>query len=349
MINKNIISTILSLLFYCSLHAQAGTQSDHDSSYYSSYREKLTTRAYLSRKYTTLKFTSPDAGVPVIKYRPNTTLNVGIGATYRSVTVNIGVGVNSFNPDLERGKTHYLDLQTHFYARKWNFDLLGQFYRGYYMSPQGLGSTDGKSYYLRNDLSAQIGGVAAYRALNQKNFSYQAGLVQNEWQKKSAGSFVIGGEVYYGAIHGDSTLIPSLVDVNYYQKGIRKIHFFEIGPGIGYAYTLVIASHYFLLGSATINFDFRYTQERGNDVESKVDFTPNFIFHAGAGYNAEKWGLSVLWVGDQLHVKGRESNYKYLITAGNYRLIYARRFSINHKVKKVLQPINNIIENTAPK
>ena len=57
---------------------------DHDTTYYSSYREKLVARIYLSRKYTTLRLTPPDdSGIPIMKYRPNTTLNIGIGATYR--------------------------------------------------------------------------------------------------------------------------------------------------------------------------------------------------------------------------------------------------------------------------
>ena len=280
-----------------------------------------------------------------MKYRPNTRLTLGIGGTYRSLTVNIGFGLSSFNPDKERGETHYLDLQAHFYARKWNFDLLGQFYRGYYLSPQGLGSPRGKSFYVRSDLKVQVGGIALYRALNDRLFSYQAGLLQNEWQKKSAGSIVIGGETYYGAVHGDSTLIPGVVDPEYSQLGINKVHFFEIGPGIGYAYTLVYKEHFFLLGSATLNMAFRYSREKEtNRNADKIDITPNFIFHAGAGYNTKNWDLSMLWVTTQINVKGGASNYKYLIASGNYRLIYARRFTVNRKVKNILQPINDLVE-----
>jgi len=334
------------LLSYCiSLRAQ-DMQSDHDTTRYVSYRDKLTGRVYLSRKYTSLKLTPPDDELPQMKYLANTKLIVGIGATYRALTLNIGVGVTAFNPDHEKGETHYLDLQTHYYARKWNFDFLGEFYRGYYLTPKGLGSPDNTGYYLRNDLGIQLGGIGAYRALNEKNFSYQAGLVQNEWQKKSAGSIVIGAEAYYGAIQGDSALVPSSVDAVYKTLGINKVHFFEAGPGIGYAYTLVFAQHFFLLASATVGIDFRYTREIENNTDAdKADITPNFNFHAGTGYNAQNWDLSLLWVGDQIHVTGAGSGYNYRITTGNYRLIFAKRFSINRKVKQMLQPINNLIEN----
>jgi len=337
------------MIIFLSLRSVALPQThkprDHDSTYYRSYREELVVRTYLSRKYTTLKMSPPGEAIPVMKYRPNTRLNLGLGATYGSLTVNIAVGLQSFNPNNERGKTKYLDLQAHYYSRKWNFDLLGQFYRGYYLYPQGLGTADGTKYYVRPDLAIQIGGLAAYRALNDRRFSYQAGLLQNEWQKKSAGSILVGGEGFYGAAHGDSTLVPTQVDPSYAQKGIKKVHFFEIGPGAGYAYTLVYREHYFLLGSATVNLDFRYTREKEIDHNAdKLDVTPNFIFHAGVGYNSEKWNLSMLWVANQTHVRGEASDYKYAVATGNYRLIFAKRFLLNRKVKNVLGPINELIE-----
>ncbi|PWT71849.1 MAG: hypothetical protein C5B59_17065 [Bacteroidetes bacterium] len=332
------------LLIGSASQAQNKKGYEYDSTFYQSYRDQLTARIYLSRKYNVIKLTPPYYTVPVMRYKPNTTLSIGIGGTYRSITVNVGVGISSFNPDHAKGKTNYFDVQAHIYTRKWNFDLIGQSYRGFYLSPQGLGSGDAKTYYTRPDLGYHAGGVAMYRALNHKEFSYQAGLVQNEWQKKSVGSWLVGGNIFYGAIHADSVLVPGNVDAIYYQKGISKVHFFEVGPGIGYGYTLVIAQHLFVLASATLNADFRFSKELGSYQNwNRIDFTPNFIFRAGAGYNTDKWSLSLLWVSNQVHVKGQGSDYKYLISAGNYKLIYARRFSLNKKIKKVLKPINDLI------
>src|ERR1700680_1619405 len=184
---------------------------DHDTSYCKTYRSMLTARIYLSRKYTVLSFNPPVAAAS-FKYRSVTSLNVGIGATYHAVTVNIGIGINKFNPNEEKGKTKYLDLQGHFYARKWNIDLLGEFYKGYYLTPQGLAAPEGSEYYIRPDVGLSLIGFVFYRALNETNFSYQAGLLQNEWQRKSAGSILFGGEIYYGSIYGDSSLSPSAID-----------------------------------------------------------------------------------------------------------------------------------------
>jgi hypothetical protein len=170
--------------------------------------------------------------------------------------------------------------------------------------------------------------------------------LQNEWQKKSAGSILVGGEIYYGAIYGDSTLVPARLDPAVSNLAINKFHFFSFGPGIGYAYTFVYKEHFFILGSATINLAFRYSTEISTTLDQKANrfgFKPNYILHAGAGYNGNKWSLSVLWVDTELFMVGKSSDYHYTVDAGNYRLIYARRFNLDRNTRKILAPIPEII------
>jgi hypothetical protein len=342
---KKMMALLSAGFFLFSFAKAQKYMDDHDTSYYKTYRTMLTARGFLSRKYTVLSFNPPEP-TESFKYRSVTSLNLGIGATYHAFTVNIGVGFNKFNPNEEKGKTKYFDLQGHFYARKWNIDLLGEFYKGYFLTPQGLAAPAGQSYYLRPDMGLSLIGFAFYRALNAKKFSYQAGLLQNEWQKKSAGSLLVGGEIYYGAIFGDSTLMPTEIDPKASALEINKYHFFSFGPGIGYAYTFVYKEHFFLLGSATINLAFRYSTEISSALQSQSNlfgFRPNYILHAGGGYNGNKWSLSILWVDTELFMRGQSSGYHYTVDVGNYRLIYARRFSLDRKTREILAPIPAII------
>jgi len=331
--------------FYSFGRAQQKVNMDHDTSYYSTYRSMLTARAYLSRKYNVLSFHPPQPVIP-FQYRATTPLNLGIGATYHTVTVNIGFGISRFNPDTEKGVTHYLDLQGHFYARKWSVDLLGEFYKGYFLTPEELAAPVGKDYYLRPDIGLSLIGFAFYRALNQQKFSYQAGLLQNEWQKKSAGSLLFGGEIYYQSINGDSTLIPTQIDPFAAGLSINRVHSFSFGPGLGYAYTFVFDEHFFILGSVTVNLAFRYSTEistTSNQQASYFGFRPNGILHAGMGYNGSRWSLSLLWVNTELYMHGANTNYGYTVGVGNYRLVYAKRFNLDRKTKKILAPIPNIL------
>src|SRR5688572_32818258 len=129
----------LSLILFLTLSAvteRVNAQQDstyQDSTYYVSYERQLTTRFYFSKKYTSLKFR--DIGENYnLTYRPNTTLNMGVGATYRSFTLNLAYGFGFLNPERGQGDTKYLDLQFHTYTRRFVIDMFGQFYRGFFLT-----------------------------------------------------------------------------------------------------------------------------------------------------------------------------------------------------------------------
>ncbi len=278
-------------------------------------------------------------GLYNLTYRPNTTLNMGIGATYKSFTLNLAYGFNFLNPDLGRGKTKYLDLQFHSYGRKLIFDMFGQFYKGYYMSPKGYGTLDG-SYYLRPDLSInELGGSIQY-VLNSRRFSYRASFLQNEWQRKSAGTFLIGFEAYGGNIIADSTMFPTVVNKEIAARNYKRINFFELGPSFGYAYTLVIKEHFFLMGSATVGVDVG-TSTIKKDVKDdhRSGINTNVLFRASTGYNSYLWAISLCYVTNNVHLSSNSSDNNIQLNTANIRLNFIRRIKPGKKVKRYLKVI----------
>ncbi|MBS1946651.1 MAG: DUF4421 family protein [Bacteroidetes bacterium] len=331
--------TFLSILTCPVFFASASAQShlpDHDTTYYKSYQGAIIVRAYLSRKYSVLKLV-PGIDLKSMSYHANTVPSLGAGFTYRSLSFSYSRGLNFLKSEDRKGRTDFTDLQLRLYKRKWTIDAVASFSRGYYLSPQGIGKANGEGYYIRRDLGTQIVGLGVYRVLNDKKFSYGAALSQNAWQKKSAGSFLIGAEACYVAANGDSAFIPSLTDSSFAKQGIRKFHLFEIGPSLGYAYLLVIAHNYFVLGSFNLGLNYSYSREIGNSRGTKIGAWGNYIFRLAAGYNATRWNLGLAWLGARINTEGRTSAYKYLFDAGGYRLIYARRFAIGYKMKQILE------------
>ena len=330
--------TFLFLLTCLCVFLSSSAQSikpDHDTTYYKSYKGTIIIRAYLSRKYSVLKLV-PAGNIENVSYHANTTASLGLGFTYKALSLSYSHGLSFLESDTKKGKTSFTDLQLRLYKRKWTIDAIASFSRGYYLTPQGVGTANGLGYYIRPDVGTQIVGLGIYRVLNDKKFSYGAALSQNAWQKKSAGSFLIGAEACYIAANGDSSFIPNNIDSNYYKDGIRKMHLFEVGPSLGYAYMLVIAQNYFLMGSFNVGINYSYSREIGNDNGSKVGVWANYIFRLAAGYNATKWNLSASWLGARINTEGRPTLYKYLFNTGGYRLVYARRFAIGHKMKRIL-------------
>ena len=320
-----ILSVLIAvnILSVCNVNAQT---FQRDTSYYVTYPGTLTTRFYFSKKYATFTFPAMD-NEKSIQYRPNTKLNMGIGASYRGLSLNIGYGFGFLNNNNEKGKTTSLDLQLHIYPHnKWAIDVLGIATKGYYLSPKGYAAPDLNSYYYRPDIKTDFICIAAYRVANGERFSYHAAMTQNEWQKKSAGSLLYGGEAYYGTIKADSALVPNEIKNKFPEEGINSIRVFSVGPGVGYAYTAVIANHFFITGSLIANLNLNFSSEKGtNGQKNKLAINPAAIYKAAIGYNSNTWSVSASWAGNALWAKGTSSSDPYSLTTGNYRLTLAKK------------------------
>ena len=326
--NRAILSGCIVLTIPQYLIAQ--TKHPYDSSYYTVYPNTLTTRIFLSKKYTSVTLPSADDHTTDLKYNPNEKLNLGIGFTYHNFSLNVGAGLGFLNPDQgNKGDTKSFDLQLRLYPYKWAIDALAIFHTGHYLEPEGYAAPYPNTYYLRPDIKLNLAGISAYRVPNAGKFSYHAAMIQNEWQKRSAGSLLIGGEAYFGLVKGDSSLVPSGLDKNFEQAGINKLRFFSAGPGIGYAYTWVIDKHFFIMGSAVANVDLNYATESGTNFSNNrfsLTFVP--IFKTAIGYNSDKWDISANWSGIIFSIGSAASAETYFFQSGNYRLILARRINL---------------------
>ncbi|MFT4024954.1 MAG: DUF4421 family protein, partial [Flavihumibacter sp.] len=122
-------NTFLLLGWFCVLPFTGWGQEKKpvNSAYITGNDSLLVGRFYFSQKYTSFRLRT---GAQQLYYRPNTTLNVGVGATYRWLSLNIAVPAPGLNKNDDRGKTKYLDLQAHAYPRNWTIDFYGQNYRG---------------------------------------------------------------------------------------------------------------------------------------------------------------------------------------------------------------------------
>jgi hypothetical protein len=318
--------------------------SGTDTNFVTSFEHEITGRLYLSQKYTSIQVPGTSS-MPSFRYRPNTTLNFGIGATYRSFSLNLAYGFPGLNGDgSERGKTRYLDMQAHIYARKWVFDFFGQFYKGYYIAPKDF-VVGYPGYYIRPDLRVRMVGGSAYYILNNRKFSYRAGMIQNEWQTKSAGTFLLGFDAFYGVINSDSTIIPPEMASRFPQGDVERLRFFNFGPGGGYAYSFVYKRNWFVTGSLTVNIPVDFSKEQHFDgaEKNKVSLSPNFTYRFALGYNSRRWIYSASVVNSTITLDAASNEGIYKLSTGNYRLTVAKRFSIDRKVRKTLKPVDKVM------
>ncbi|AGA76956.1 hypothetical protein Echvi_0679 [Echinicola vietnamensis DSM 17526] len=313
-------------------------QLKNDTTYFERFPEMVTGRFYLSRKYTGLNIKDRLGETPLLRYRPNSTLNMGVGASYNVFTLNLALGFGFLNPEIGKGDTKYLDAQVHAYPDKWAIDGFLQIYNGYHLASEGQFAPASQAYYYRQDIKVREVGASVKYVFNGEKFSYKAAFLQTEWQKKSAGTFLVGAEIYGGLAKGDSSFIPkkAMLDPS---RDFNKLFFMEFGPNIGYAYTLVIAKHYFIMGAASGNLGLGFTNQYGLEKSTNWSVNANYLLKASTGYNSKRWAVNANYVFSNVRL-AKNNDFNNSLLTGNYRLNIIYRFIPGPKGKKILNTIN---------
>ena len=323
---------------------------DYDREYITAFPNFITGRLYGSKKFTRLTLLDGNQN-RALDFRPNIGLNFGIGATYSLFTLNIGAGSQWFG-DPDKGDTDYLDLQSHLYSRKLIIDFFGQFYNSFYSNPRGdLYDTSG-DFYVRSDLHMDVIGLSGFYLFNHREFSFRAALVQNERQKKSSGSALVGFEVYHIQWRADSSLIPPAESEAGFYSGrrVKRSIDFEIGPSAGYAHTFVYKEKWFATLSLTTHFSFEVITEYDDDgyLDRKNGFFPNLLSRAVVGYNSDQWFIGVSHINTYISANRESAQEGYLVQSGNFRINLARRIVPNDKARKYLELIEKGEEMITP-
>jgi len=328
-------------VFILLLNINVSSQSSHDSLYYKTFPNALTIRMYMVKDYADFTFSSYDKKAN-LTYRSNATTNLGAGITYKNVSANFSAGFGFLNNGIEeRGKTSALDFQFHFFLQKWTADLLFLHYKGFYAAPENYPSELPGSYYYRPDIGLNLFGLTAYRIQNFRKFSYRSGFYQNEWIRKSSGTWLYGGGIYHESIHSDdSSLIPQKIAVYFPEANFYNFHFISFGPGIGYAQTIVIKKHFYVLGSAIINGNINFSSYKNGSANNETSFEPGIIFKTATGYSGALWNASLSWAGNVLWVKQSNVSRANIFPVSEVRLTLARQIML----KKPIPVAANVIE-----
>lgn len=320
-----LLTGVFALLFCVTTLAQ------HDSSYFETHNDLFHLRAYMIQKYNMLHYQNKKEGV---NYFPHTIPGLGLGFTYDWLNINLSYGFRFNGKEEEKGKTKYLDLQVHSYAKKFVIDAFGQIYKGLYVP--GDKDSEG-NFYQRPDLhTVLLGGTFQY-IVNNTRFSMRSAFLQTDWQKRSAGSVLLGFEVYAGQVKADSTLLRGAQFSDEFSSEPHNDKFIQAGPTIGYAYTVVIGKHFFATGSFAESFNYGkriLTQESGS--ASTFRFSTNPSYRVVVGYNTDMWGLGIFYVNNRVNVNGTLNDYTLAMSSGTFRINYVYRFVPKSKFKKLL-------------
>ncbi len=312
-----------------------------ETDYYVLNDSLVNTRFYVSQKLTSPTFLGLDPEDKV-RYKPNGNTNLGLGATYGWLTLNIGIKFGFINDDDdEKGKTRFLDLHTQAIGRPYCVDVYGQFYKGDYIKPEDGKLPAGGKYVQRPDIYTQQIGASGYYFPNWRRFSFAAAVNQRDWQQKSAGSAIFGGEIFTGKIKGDSNMIPLDQLTEFAQGKVDKVTFFELGVGAGYAHTFVIKKHFFISASGIISLSGGIQKQFDEGQSTNNGYLrPNYLIRPSIGYNSRKFNASVMLFASRVNTGNHAGRYQ--VTTSNLRFTLAYRLLPSEKTKKKINRILSI-------
>lgn len=311
---------VVSWRFVIPIGLQAQDQSfeiNYDTLYIKSYSDIFTPRIFLSNKRNAFSVIDK-SNDNELNFEPNSPLNIGIGYTYSWFGLNFAFNLPFINNDNELyGKTTRLDAQTNIYTRKFALDLFYQYYKGFYISNPGLYIPDwveGDPYPIRGDIvSNAIGGTFNYM-FNHEKFSYRAVFNFNERQKKSAGSFTVGGGVLVYLLQSDTGLVPNeFLDLSEQTNNLKSVGIGSIYTLGGYAHTFVIHNWYLSLnlgiGFGVSSTSSTFVDESENVSRSRGSFVSEF--RGSLGYNNDLFYAGLSWF---TGVFGVDAQNDYLLT-----------------------------------
>lgn len=244
------------------------------------------------------------------RYMPNNRMNVGVGYLVHNTVINLRAGVGLIPlRGKQYGSTQSLDLQAHRYGRKIVLDVFYQRYKGYYEQLKN------REIVLHPDVFVKQVGMEAAYLFNSKKFSAKAAFEQSEVQKRSAGSWVMGGGIYYYRIGDDKNVLN--------QTARERVSNLQLGLNGGYAYSWVAGTHWLLTGMGTAGM--HVGNEPGLLRKGKLQVYPTALGRFAVSYHRAAWGMSLLSL-VQNNVVYPEKDNKLMLSAVNLQASYVRHF-----------------------
>ncbi|MCF8406048.1 MAG: DUF4421 domain-containing protein [Bacteroidales bacterium] len=347
---KNIKYAVWGLILLIILLQQGFAQDslhgrkEIDSIYITDISDKLALRIYGINKFN--KFSIRDNDLEhEIQYAPNNNLNIGIGVNYK--WFGLGVAINFpfiNNDDPKYGSTKRFDGQTNIYSRKFVIDFYLQYYKGFFIeNPTTFRDNwaDSLPYPQRPDIITTSLGASYVYVFNHRKYSAKAAFVQTDLQRKSAGSFLLGGYFSLMGITGDSSFIPAEIQGQYNPELLfKELSVASIGIAFGYSHTFVLWKSYYLSftfipGIASQGYSLAF--ENQTDNKSGSVWAGKFLARTAFVYNSNKSFVGLTLSNDSFSSdtnRSRAGSLNYYV--GSIRFFYGRRFDFSWNKKKGL-------------
>ncbi len=268
---------------------------------------------------------------------PNGNTSIGLGVDYKWIGVGVSFSPAFMNKDDEiYGKTERFDMQVNYYRNSFGIDAYVKYYKGFYLeNPDDFIDWPNPEFPLLQGMETYAAGISGYYVFNNKKFSYKAAFPRTMWQKKSAGSFILGA--YFSrnvCIAPDGVMPPELPDSLAESFDIDGFSNTIAGIAFGYTYTWVIKKRFFTnisvvpgLGYARPEISTSFEDKKFSPIASA-----SITSRVSLGYEGKHlyYGFNVVSIIDNFTYE----NIDVSTTTGNLRFFIGNRFDVSKLFKR---------------
>lgn len=340
--NFILVVIILSSTYYCVAQDENKKSSNIDTIYIKDMSHKLSIRILTVNKFASFDIKDNDLD-SLVSYSPNRSLNLGFGVNYKWFGLWLAFNFPFINNDDDLyGETKRFDAITSIFLRKLAIDFYLSSYRGFYIeNPESYLPEweEGMAYPQRSDISTiKIGGSCTY-AFKYRKYSTKAAFIQTELQKKSAGSFLLGGYFSYFGISGDSSFVPyELREIYNPNLLFNDLSVYGGGLTFGYSHTFVLWKIFYISLTLVPGISIQgYEIDYQDGIETKRGsfLAGRFLARFALGYNSEKSYAGFTASSDSYSGNtGQEQRNSLNYEVGVIRFFYGRRFNFPTFKKK---------------
>ncbi len=313
----------------------------YDTNYIVNYRDKLCVTWVGSTKSLDMQVVNPGNTKMAIQYKPSTAYNWGFGLDYKWLSLELTTRLPLLPYiGLHRGKSEQWGFRFGSTGRKVWFTSFIQYYAGQYIENPQLIDPDWlrkKTYYpARPDIENLAIFLGANYAFNHRRYSHNAALSQIDQQKKSAGTFVLGGALMGYATQADSSVVPQALWQKFpSETQLTKSATVAFAITFGYVHTFVIKQRFFIHLGLIPGITVQASSATMADATTR-EYPSNYGGMAEArlslGYNGKKYygGLTSA----SMAFSGNTQNGGSVLTYNysNLRLFFGRRFTLPFRV-----------------
>ncbi|STO14411.1 Uncharacterised protein [Flavobacterium hibernum] len=306
---------MISIFFFASMSGCFAQNDTLQNSYKKSYNDKITTNLYYLATSNNFQIESNVEGQKTsLELIPDRREQIGVTASYKFIDISLGFAPKFFDVN-NNPKSKHFNFGTRFYYKKWmqSFTFINQ--KGFHAITEKI------QVDFPRMRTTKVGGSTSY-IFNDK-FSFKALIDQNEWQTKSAGSFIPTFSFYY------TNLTLNIPD----ESSNSNMYVFSVAPS--YFYNWVISKKV-LVGSG-IAFGAGI-----NDNDGVVSGLYQVDLNLKLAYNTDRF-FAYATLNNISFLQGSAADAKLNENISSLKISVGYRFNTPKKVTEVYDKVNKKI------